>query len=133
MTSRDERFARGVEQFNRHEFFECHESWEEIWVHAPEPDRTFLQGIIQIAAAFHHFTRANRSGARSLLREGLRKLEQFPEEYRNIRLEPVRRCVAWWIAALDSEESPGATSFPRMEWAIAPEGGASFFGDLDSP
>jgi hypothetical protein len=27
-----------------------------VWLVAEEPEKTFLQGLIQVAAAFHHFT-----------------------------------------------------------------------------
>ena len=70
-----EKFRRGVVQFNTRLFFEAHETWEEIWLASPEPEKTFLQGIIQIAAAFHHYGRGNTRGARTLLEAGLRRLE----------------------------------------------------------
>ena len=110
-------FARGVGQFNRREFFDSHESWEAIWLAAPEPEKTFLQGIIQVAAAFHHFERGNREGAESLLRQGLVKLERFPEKYHGIRLEELRLPARKWLAALERGESPGRDSLPRIEWA----------------
>jgi predicted metal-dependent hydrolase len=44
---------RGVDQFNRGEFYEAHESWEEVWRSTrPEP-RSLFQGLIQVAAALH--------------------------------------------------------------------------------
>jgi len=89
-------FQKGLEQFNHGEFFESHESWELIWLPAPEPDKTFLQGIVQVAAALHHYQRDNLSGARSLLRRGLAKIEQFPADYRGLRLEELRSNVRAW-------------------------------------
>jgi len=90
-------FQRGVELFNAGQFFEAHEAWEEIWLAASEPDKTFLQGLIQVAAAFHHRSRGNRKGMESLLEAGLAKLEQFPEEHRGIAAgqlrEEANRCV----------------------------------------
>lgn len=111
----DDAFARGVEQFNRREFFESHETWEVIWLAATEPDKTFLQGIVQVAAAFHHFQRGNRAGAASLLRQGVNKLKTFPTDYHNIRLESLRRSARRWLAALEAGESPDAESLPRIE------------------
>jgi len=108
-------FARGIEQFNRRQFFESHESWEEVWLTAPEPDRTFLQGIIQVAAAFHHYTRGNRPGAESLMRAGLNRLEKFPEGYRRLRLESFRVAVREWLAMLGRGQSPNAGMLPRIE------------------
>ncbi len=92
-------FARGMRQFNSREFWHAHESWEAIWLVAPQPDKAFLQGIIQIAAAFYHHQRGNLQGMRSLMRRGLAKVEGFPREYRGLRLEELRRAVRKWLAA----------------------------------
>ena len=45
----NEQFERGVAHFDAREFFEAHEAWEELWLRAAEPQKTFLQGIIQLA------------------------------------------------------------------------------------
>src|SRR5262249_27681220 len=55
-------------------FFEVHELLEPVWFRAPEPERTALQGLIQVAVAFHHLENENRDGARSLLALGVAKL-----------------------------------------------------------
>jgi predicted metal-dependent hydrolase len=120
MTTLDEKraaelFAQGVEQFNRGQFFESHESWEEVWLAAPEPDKTFLQGIIQVAAAFHHCQRGNRNGARSLLKEGLRKLERFPPDYRKLNLQVLRAAARAWVAALEGDGETSGLELPHIE------------------
>lgn len=111
-----EEFARGVAQFNRGEFFESHESWELIWLPAAEPDKTFLQGITQVAAAFHHYRRDNREGAESLLRRGLEKLERFADGYRGIQLERVRAQSRRWLAHFERGEALPA-NLPKIEWS----------------
>jgi predicted metal-dependent hydrolase len=108
-------FTRGIEQFNRRQFFESHESWEEVWLRAPEPDKTFLQGIIQVAAALHHNARGNCAGAESLMHAGLNKLEKFPEDYRGLQLEVFRVAVRECLAMLaDGEPLPNGM-LPRIE------------------
>ena len=57
-------------------FFEVHELLEPVWFRAPEPERTALQGLIQVAVAFHHLENDNREGARSLLTLGVAKLAE---------------------------------------------------------
>ena len=114
MTPEDEKFRKGLEQFNHHHFFDAHETWEEIWLHSPEPEKTFLQGIIQVAAAFHHYTRGNAAGARSLLEAGLKKLERFPEIHRGLKLEELRAAARRWIAALAAGRDPGRQRLPRI-------------------
>jgi hypothetical protein len=55
-------------------FFEVHELLEPQWFRAVEPARTALQGLIQVAVAFHHLENGNREGARSLLALGVAKV-----------------------------------------------------------
>ena len=51
------KFDLGLTHFNSRRFFEAHEIWEEIWLVEAEPEKTFLQGLIQLAAAYHHYER----------------------------------------------------------------------------
>jgi len=113
----DEKFRKGLEQFNRRRFFDAHETWEEIWLPTPEPEKTFLQGIIQVAAAFHHYTRGNHAGTRSLLQAGLKKLERFPKTHRGLQLEELRAAARRWIAALEAGNDPGLQELPRIAHA----------------
>ncbi len=110
----EEKFQKGLDQFNHGYFFEAHETWEEIWLPATQPERTFLQGIIQVAAGFHHYTRGNRAGAQSLLEAGVKKLDRFPETHRGLELEPLRAAARQWIAALRAGDDPGREATPRI-------------------
>ncbi len=112
----DEKFRQGLAQFNRGRFFDAHETWEEIWLPAREPEKTFLQGIIQVAAAFHHYTRGNREGTRSLLAAGLKKLGRFAAHHRGLRLEELRAAARRWLAALDAGKDPERKEFPQIGW-----------------
>jgi uncharacterized protein len=66
-----------VEQFNRGEFFECHETLEALWLVEPEPLRRLYQGILQVGVAFHHQRRANYRGTMRLLASGIGYLLPF--------------------------------------------------------
>lgn len=65
---------RGVDLFNRGEFFECHEVLEQVWLQAREPRKLFLQGLIQLAVGSYHLRRGNLVGAQRLLHAGAAKL-----------------------------------------------------------
>jgi predicted metal-dependent hydrolase len=73
-----EYFVEGVERFNRKDFWDAHESWETIWLVAESDVEQFLQGLIQLAAAYHHVKRGTIRGALRLFESGLRRLEPFP-------------------------------------------------------
>jgi predicted metal-dependent hydrolase len=100
MSESDGAFLLGVEQFNRGEFFAAHETWETIWLAAAGRDKIFLQGTIQLAAAFHHGKSANTRGMPALLRRALEKLAGFPDGYRGIRVDHLRQEAEGWIKAL---------------------------------
>ena len=59
-------------------FFEVHEVLEAVWKTASGDLRQALQGLIQIAVAFHHHAHGNLRGARSLLAEGRGRLSAVP-------------------------------------------------------
>lgn len=107
-----EKFERGLEHFNARQFFEAHEVWEEIWLAEVEPERTFLQGIIQIAAAFHHFGRGNSEGAESLLAAGIVKISRFPNDYHGLAVEDLRVTAKWWARKLGERKNPGDRDIP---------------------
>jgi len=107
-------FRRGIDQFNAGRFFDAHETWEEIWLHSPEPQKKFYQGIIQISAAFHHYHRGNMHGTRSLLEAGLRRVGDFPDTYHGIELGSLRAAAREWVTALAAGLDLGAKKVPRI-------------------
>jgi len=99
-------YCRGITLFNQACFFACHEVLEDAWRDAPASERKFLQGLIQIAVAFHHYSQGNSTGARSLLARALRNLAEYPEEFAGLELAPLRRSVVDWREALDKGSTP---------------------------
>jgi predicted metal-dependent hydrolase len=114
-----ELFAHGVTLFNTRYFFEAHEAWEEIWLHTEPPEKRFLQGLIQVTAAFHHQSRDNLRGTASLLRAGLEKLDDFPPHHRGLQIEKLRVAVRRWLAALDRTGNISWPALPRIAPAPA--------------
>ena len=67
----------GIEQFNRREYFECHETLEAAWNAEPAPIRTLYKGILQIGVGCYHLLRHNYRGAVLKLHTGADYLEPF--------------------------------------------------------
>ena len=61
---------QGIREFNRHDWYECHETIEDLWLGEEGEVRNFYQGIIQIAIALLHWRNGNFGGAISLLKGG---------------------------------------------------------------
>jgi Domain of unknown function (DUF309) len=70
----DDTFDRGLELFNRGEYFACHEVWEDLWRRSTGSDKLFYQGLIQAAAAILHAERASPRGAAAIWRKARVKL-----------------------------------------------------------
>lgn len=59
----DPRYLAGVLLFNRTDYFEAHEAWEDLWSEAHGQERKFYQGLIQAAVGLCHFCNGNLNGA----------------------------------------------------------------------
>lgn len=74
----------GIERFNEGRFWDAHESWETLWLDSDEPEKTFLQGLIQLTAAFHHFQRGTLSGGVRLVDTAVEKLSAYPPGFMGV-------------------------------------------------
>jgi predicted metal-dependent hydrolase len=107
-----ELYLRGIKLFNSAAFFEAHEVLEDVWRAAPEGEKKFLQGLIQIAVALHHHGKGNLVGARSLFSRGFSNLSGYPENFGGIELAQLLHLVARWQRAL-AEGTP-VPPLPRL-------------------
>ncbi len=68
-----------IRQFNNREWYDCHETIEELWLGESGEVRDFLQGVLQIAVALHHWRNGNHGGAVSLLSSGVKYLKRVSD------------------------------------------------------
>jgi len=111
----DEQFKRGVAHFNAHEFFEAHEVWEELWLRAPAEEKPLFQGVIQIAAAFHHYRRGNLTGTASLLAAGLARIEAAPPNWHGVDIRRLHGDAKACLGTLQASQNWGLERIPRIE------------------
>jgi uncharacterized protein len=107
--------AEGLRCYRNREFFEAHEHWEAVWLRSAEPEKTFLQALIQTTASFHHFQRHNFIGAAALLRGALRRLESYPAEFGGVAVEELRQSIRAWLAALERNDPSPQLPFPQIK------------------
>ncbi|MGA2228184.1 MAG: DUF309 domain-containing protein [Syntrophobacteraceae bacterium] len=74
------KLLEGIRQFNRGDYYDCHETLEEIWMHEQGKIRDFYKGILQIGVAIYHAKRSNLKGAMRLVSSGMKLLSPFAPE-----------------------------------------------------
>ena len=73
--------------------------------------------MIQLAAAFHHYTRGNLKGTKSLIEAGLDKLRRFPGEYRGASLNALCGAAAGWLETVKRDGlAAAAAEVPSIEF-----------------
>lgn len=113
--------SKGIKEFNRGEFFECHEYLEDAWREESRQIRFLYQGILQVGVGFYHLKNGNWRGATGLLRNGIERLRDFEPETLSI---DVSRLVDESQSCLEHLETLGrekANKFdlsriPRVHW-----------------
>jgi predicted metal-dependent hydrolase len=113
---------KGIEEFNKGEFYECHEYLEEAWMQEPGRVRFLYQGILQVGVGFYHQRNGNWRGATGLLRNGTIRLKEFEPVTLGI---DVARLIRECERCLEELEELGRervrefdqTRVPKVEWA----------------
>jgi len=96
--------AEGLRLYESDEFFAAHEAWESVWLGSQEPVKTFLQGLIQVTAAFYHLQRNNPLGAMLLLQAALRRLERYPASFGGISVSLLCHDIRERLQVLETGE-----------------------------
>jgi len=118
-----DQFLKGIELFNQEEFYDCHDTIEEIWLQESSDQQPFLQGLIQSAVAFHHYQHGKLGAARSMLNLAIEKLIGYPDIHHQVLLKDFLGGLRAWKEGLDEAislktRSAIPTSYPRIEMTV---------------
>jgi len=108
--------AKGIALFNAHDFWHAHESWEELWLASSGPEKLFLQGLIQLAAAYHHVKRGTLRGAGRLFEAALAKLAPFPDGYLGVDRSAVVTASIVHRDRVRHGDAIGACDYPKLRY-----------------
>jgi hypothetical protein len=106
--------AEGLRLYNAGEFFTAHEAWESVWLASPDPEKTFLQGLIQVTAAFHHLQRNNPLGTMLLLQAALRRLDRYPPGFGGISVTLLCHDIRERLRTLEAGGPASQLPSPRI-------------------
>ncbi len=81
MDTYDPRYLAGLVLFNRGDYFEAHEVWEDLWMETAGPEKQFFQGLIQAAVGLCHFCNGNLRGAVKLFHSSRDYLRRYGDHF----------------------------------------------------
>ena len=97
-TEYEPRYLAGILLFNRRDFFEAHEVWEDLWAESNPPVRRYYQALIQAAVGLLHFGNGNFKGAVKLYRSSRGYMEPYGSPYLGLDTaafwQKMERCFA---------------------------------------
>ena len=108
-------FQKGLMEYEKGDYFEAHEAWEDLWSDYNLTDRKFIQGLIQLSVSFVHLRNGNMNGARSLLKKCSEKFEPYQHLQREINMDELKMGIE--TVALAYEEIDDPTIF---DWDLVP-------------
>ena len=109
---------KGIEEFNRGSFYECHDTLEALWVAESRPVRQLYQGILQVAVAFYHLQAGRFRPVVTLLTRGSKYLEPFAPACMGVDVAGLLRGAARCLAQV---QVLGAERLHEFDWSLVPE------------
>jgi hypothetical protein len=81
---------KGLEEFNRGEYFKAHDSLELAWMDDQTAGRELYQALLQIAVAYYHIERGNFNGAAKMFLRMRKWLAPLPDTCRGIDISQLK-------------------------------------------
>ena len=123
----DPRYLAGAVLFNRGDFFEAHEVWEDLWMDTAGSDKRFYQSLIQAAVGLLHFCNGNMRGAAKLYRSSKDYMQRYDSPHLGLDIivfwNNMERCFAELLASDSPERKIDLNEelIPTIELSPPPE------------
>ena len=102
---------RGLDEFNRGEYFKAHDSLELAWMEDQTPGRDLYRAILQVAVAYYQIVRGNYNGAAKMFLRMRKWLTPLPDTCRGIDIDQLRMDVEAAHAELTELGPEGIDAF----------------------
>jgi predicted metal-dependent hydrolase len=114
----DARLREGIGLFNDKQFFASHEVWESFYSDAETEHKPFIEGLIQLAAAFRMFVDFGEvNGPVRAIYQALIRLENYQPAYLQVRVQDLSTALeAWAKAAEAAEATPSSADIPKIQF-----------------
>lgn len=108
----------GIEQFNRGEYYTCHDKLEELWMAETRPIRELYKGILQIGVAFYHLRSGRYRPVITLMERGSNYLQPFSPVCMGVDVARLRTETA---RCLTEVKELGPKNVNSFDWSGVPK------------
>jgi len=114
----DARLREGIGLFNDGRFFDCHELLEGFYQETEAVNKPFLEGLIELAAAFRLFCDFGEvKGPVRMIYQALIRLENFQPVFLQIRVKDLFQAAEAWAKAAEAPGAkPSASTIPKVQF-----------------
>jgi hypothetical protein len=112
----DARLREGIRLFNEQRFFECHEILEPYYQETEAQNKPFLEGLIQLAAAFrlyHEFGEIN--GPVRMIHQALIRFDNYQPAFLEIRVNELSQAAEAWAKAAEKAADRINSTLPKIQ------------------
>jgi uncharacterized protein len=111
----DARLRQGIELFNQGRFFESHEILEQFYHQTEAAHKPFVEGLIQLAAAFRLYTDFGEvRGPVRMIHQALIRFENYQPSYLEIRLRDLSESMEAWAEKATDAAGGSPLSIPKI-------------------
>lgn len=114
----DARLREGIRLFNDGQFFASHEVLEHFYQDTEAENKPFLEGLIQLAAAFRMYSDFGEvKGAVRMIYQALIRFENFQPAFLQVRVaELCQSAEAWAKAAEAANAVASPATIPKIQF-----------------
>jgi len=114
----DARLREGIRLFNDRQFFASHEVLEDLYQETELENRPFLEGLIQLAAAFRLFADFGETkGPVRMIYQALIRFENFPPAFLQVRVKDLCQAAETWAKAAEAaHDRPSIEAIPKIQF-----------------
>jgi predicted metal-dependent hydrolase len=109
------RLREGIRLFNEARFFESHEAWEGVYTDAEEQHKPFIEGLIQLAAAFRLFADFGETkGPVRMIYQALIRFENYQPAYLQINVKELSEAMEAWARQIEQGTGQVPSTIPKI-------------------
>lgn len=112
----DAPLQEGIRLFNEQRFFECHEILEPYYLETEAQNRPFLEGLIQLAAAFRLYCEFGEiKGPVRMVHQALIRFENYQPSFLGICVNELSQAAEAWSEAAEKAADRASSALPKIQ------------------